>query len=95
MESTDQFLKWLDKLRDPRGKARILSRLKKASPGHFGDTKSICGTVFEFRIDVGPGYRVYFTKHNNIMILLCGGNKSSQTRDVIMAKLLAQNFKDT
>jgi len=94
LESTDQFLKWLGKLRDPLGKARILARLNKAYSGHIGDTKSICGTVFELRIDVGPGYRVYFIKHNDVMILLCGGDKSSQTRDVVTAKILARNFKD-
>ena len=78
-------------LRDVRAKARILARLDSARLGNLGDARSVGVGVSEMRIDVGAGYRVYFTRRQRIVvILLCGGDKSTQTRDIARAKLIAQ-----
>ncbi len=74
--------------------ARILDRLKRASNGNFGDTKPVKGGVFEMRIDYGPGYRVYFFQRGKeIVILLCGGDKSTQNADIAQAKRLKEEIE--
>ena len=89
IRQTAVFAKWLANLRDVKGQARILARLETCRVGNLGDSKSVGGGVRELRIHIGPGYRVYFTKRRNmILLLLCGGNKSSQTRDIERAKQL-------
>ena len=81
------FDTWLLNLRDARAKARILIRLKRVELGNFGDTKSVGEGVNELRISEGQGYRVYYGYVENIFILLlCGGNKSTQERDIKVAK---------
>lgn len=93
IRETEFFAKWLGNLRDVRAKARILARLDSVRLGNLGDVKSIGGGVSEMRIDVGPGYRVYFTRRQRIVvILLCGGDKSSQTKDIASAKRMAQQI---
>ena len=90
IQQTDAFARWLIDLRDARAKARILARLDSTRLGNLGDTRSVGGGVSEMRIDVGAGYRVYFTRRQHIVIiLLCGGDKSTQGKDIVRAKLLA------
>ncbi len=82
-----EFVAWLDGLRDLKGKARILSRLDLASLGHFSDCKSVGEGVSEMRVDVGPGYGVYYRRRDERMyLLLAGGDKSNQDRDIKRAK---------
>ena len=93
VRKTHTFAKWLDGLRDVRAKARILVRLRRLSLGNFGDWKSVGEGVSELRIDYGPGYRVYLTRQGgSIVILLAGGTKKSQSRDIKRAISLAQEL---
>lgn len=86
---TDTFDKWFKALRDDRALARIARRIDRLAEGHAGDVKSVGDGVSEMRIDVGPEYRVYFTRRGEVIfILLCGGDKSSQDRDIRTAKAL-------
>ena len=92
IQKTKVFSEWLERLRDRKAQARIVLRLAKMEMGLLGDSKSIGDGLSEIRIDYGPGYRLYFTKKNNvIIILLVGGDKSTQTRDIAKAKLLLNN----
>ena len=89
ISQTAVFAKWLANLRDIKGQARILARLEACRLGHLSDSKNVGGGVHELRIHVGPGYRVYFAKRRNrILLLLCGGIKSSRSRDIDRAKRL-------
>jgi len=89
LRQTDTFKQWRQRLRDDRAKALIASRLDRLAYGHTGDVKAVGGGVLELRIHHGPGYRVYFAKQGNVVvILLCGGDKGSQTRDIGIAKRL-------
>jgi putative addiction module killer protein len=86
---TAEFDEWLKKLSDPNGKARILARIRSAEAGNFGDVASVGGGVFEMRIHVGPGYRVYYSRRGDVIyLLLCGGDKSSQRKDIRIAQNL-------
>jgi len=90
---TDEFDNWLRKLKDIQALARINKRITRLELGNFGDYKSVNDKVFELRIDYGPGYRVYFArKGNKIILLLIGGDKSSQTRDIAYAKKLSTEY---
>ncbi len=78
---------WLDSVKDFKAKAAIISRIDRMELGLFGDSESIGEGVYELRIHFGPGYRVYYAKEElNIYLLLCGGNKSTQKKDIILAK---------
>lgn len=78
---------WLQSLRDIRARAQIEIRLRRVSTGNFGDCKPVGEGVSELRVDVGAGYRVYFAKHGQtLVILLCGGDKDSQQNDITRAK---------
>jgi putative addiction module killer protein len=89
-KKTRQFADWLDGLRDDRAKARIAIRIARIEAGNLGDVKSLGGGVSEARIDFGPGYRLYFTRRGlELIILLVGGDKDSQVRDIELAKELA------
>ena len=93
IQQTEVFAKWLSSLRDVRAKARLLARVDAARLGNLGDIKSVGGGVSEMRIDIGPGWRVYFTRRQRvIVILLCGGDKSTQSKDIDRAKVMAQNI---
>jgi putative addiction module killer protein len=95
LRQTDVFASWLVGLRDVRAQARILARLESARLGNLGDCKAIGSGIREMRIHTGAGYRVYFVqKKEVILLLLCGGPKSSQSRDIARAKKLAQELKD-
>ena len=89
LQKTDIFNEWLKRLRDKKALARIIFRMTKMEMGLLGDYKSIGDGISEIRIDYGPGYRLYFTKKNNVIIvLLIGGDKSTQSRDIAKAKIL-------
>lgn len=92
--ATPEFERWLEKLRDVKGKARILSRLDSAAIGNFGDCQSVGEGVTEMRIHFGPGYRVYFTRRGTfVYVLLIGGDKSTQKRDIKRALKMARELK--
>jgi putative addiction module killer protein len=92
---TDVFDAWLTKLKDMHGKARILKRIRSAGRGNFGDIESLGAGVREMRIHTGPGYRVYFTRQaDDVYVLLCGGSKSGQKRDIARAKKLARSLRE-
>lgn len=93
ISKTPEFDKWLHGLRDLRAFALIQKRLTRVACGNFGDYKAIGGKVFELRIDTGPGYRIYFFKRGlEYVILLVGGDKTSQSRDIETAKNLAKQY---
>lgn len=88
---TDIFDRWLSKLKDIRAKARIIKRIRSAERGNFGDCESVGAGVSEMRIHFGPGYRVYFVRVGELVyLLLCGGTKRGQKRDIAKAKNLAR-----
>jgi putative addiction module killer protein len=90
VRQTPAFQKWFTGLKDEVARSRIAIRIRRLSLGNFGDAKSVGGRVFELRIDHGPGYRVYFTRRGTeIVILLAGGDKKSQERDIERARKLA------
>ena len=90
------FDAWLAGLADQKAKARILARLVSARLGNFGDCASVGEGVSEMRIHVGAGYRVYFVRTELVVyVLLVGGDKSSQSRDIARAKQMARDLKDT
>lgn len=89
------FDKWLSGLRDRQAMARIGARLDRLALGHFGDAASVGDGVTELRIDYGPGYRVYCLRRGEQrVVLLCGGDKSSQVRDITRAQALAGEWKE-
>ena len=95
IRKTERFARWIDSLRDIRGRARILARIERLAGGNRGDVKRIRGGISELRIDYGPGYRVYFKKRGReLIILLAGGDKSTQARDIEAALRLARNLTE-
>lgn len=91
LRRTQQFDVWLAELPDRRGKARIIQRLDAAAAGHWGDCAPVAEGVFEMRVHFGPGYRVYYARRGAVVyLLLCGGDKSSQRRDIQRALALAR-----
>lgn len=93
IRKTATFAKWIDGLRDRRARSRVLARIERLATGHAGDAKPIGEGVSEMRIDHGPGYRVYFKKRGrSLVILLAGGDKRSQRRDINTALRLARNL---
>lgn len=95
IQQTATFAKWLSGLRDMRAKARIIARVRQAEHGNLGDTKSVGGGVSEMRIDVGPGYRLYYTRRGEILIiLLIGGDKSTQEKDIKRAQAMLQELEE-
>ncbi len=88
------FDRWLSSLRDRRAIARIAARLDRLTMGNPGDVQPVGDGISELRIDYGPGYRVYFIRRGPVLIiLLCGGDKASQDKDIRQAKALAEEWK--
>ena len=95
IRKTEIFADWLNGLRDRRAKARIQARIDRLERGHFGDVTSVGEGVSELRIFYGPGYRVYFVQRGPVVvILLSGGDKSTQDSDIVKAKELAKKLED-
>jgi putative addiction module killer protein len=91
---TDAIIDWLIELRDVNARARIAKRIDRIALGNFGDTKPVGNNVNELRFTFGPGYRVYYMlKGEVVVVLLCGGDKGSQSRDIEKAKKLAQEIE--
>ena len=91
LEQTGEFAAWLVALGDHKAKARIVARIEAAKLGNFGDCDSVGDGVSEMRIDFGPGYRVYFMREGRVIyLLLCGGDKSSQKKDIRRARRMAK-----
>ena len=92
----EPFTEWLKALQDRRTRKRIQARIDRIESGNLGDHKSLGDGVFELRFQFGPGYRIYFGQVNNtIILLLCGGDKSSQDRDIERAKVYWQEYKES
>jgi putative addiction module killer protein len=95
VQQTKTFEAWIDGLKDMRAVARIEMRLRRLSLGLLGDAKSLGDGVSEMRINYGPGYRLYFTRRGErVVILLCGGDKKRQSDDIACAKQLAKEADD-
>ena len=93
---SSRFDAWLTRLSDKQGKARILARMRAASLGNFGDCSPVGDGVSEMRIHTGPGYRVYFIRRGTVVYVpINGGDKSSQNADIVRAKKLALDLKET
>ncbi|MEM7299836.1 MAG: type II toxin-antitoxin system RelE/ParE family toxin [Pseudomonadota bacterium] len=93
VRQTRRYKKWYDELRDHRAKARIDTRIRRLELGNPGDVKPVGRGVHELRISYGPGYRVYFAyQDQTVVLLLCGGNKSTQQSDIKQAKELAKEI---
>jgi putative addiction module killer protein len=95
VRETDYFKDWIKGLKDKVSKAIINARIRRLSSGNFGDTKSVGDNVSELRIDYGSGFRVYYTRRRQeVVILLCGGDKSTQAKDIKAAKEIAKNLEE-
>ncbi|HOP47275.1 MAG TPA: type II toxin-antitoxin system RelE/ParE family toxin [Desulfobacteraceae bacterium] len=93
IRKTDIFSKWIDGLQDIRARSRILVRIERLAVGNPGDIKPVGEGVSEMRIDYGPGYRVYFKKMGQkVIVLLAGGDKKSQSKDIKTALLLSRDL---
>ena len=93
IRKTETFVQWLDELRDVRARARVQVRIERLAAGNPGDVEPVGEGVSELRIDYGPGYRVYFKKHGReVVILLAGGDKRTQSADIKTALRLARNL---
>jgi len=93
VQQTAEFMAWLRKLKDIAAKARILRRLDRLKAGNPGDHKHLGGAISELRLTIGPGYRIYYTQRNDTwVIILCGGDKSTQSRDIERARWLAEQL---
>jgi putative addiction module killer protein len=93
IRKTETFAKWMDHLRDIRGRARVQARIERLALGNAGDVKPVGEGVSEMRIHYGPGYRVYFKQQGqSLVILLAGGDKGSQARDIKTALRLAREL---
>ncbi len=93
IRKTETFATWLDELRDLRARARVQARVERLAGGNIGDVKPVGEGVSEMRIDYGPGYRVYFTRQKReLIVLLAGGDKSTQAADIKTALRLAREL---
>ena len=93
VRQTDQYARWFERLRDKRAKARINARIRRLSVGNPGDVRAVGGGVSELRVDYGPGYRIYFVQQGeSLVLLLAGGDNSTQARDIQRARNLAREL---
>jgi len=94
VRKTEIFTKWFDGLKDRRARARIQARIDRVEMGNFGDVAPVGDGISELRIFYGPGHRVYFVQKGNVVVvLLSGGDKSSQKSDIVKAKKIATQLK--
>ncbi len=92
---TTVFSDWIKKLKDRTARFRIIVQIDKLKLGNFNNTKALGGGLFELKVDHGPGYRVYFIKEGQkVVILLCGGDKSTQQKDITKAQKMVKELKD-
>ena len=90
---SDRFIRWLARLRDRRVQAQILVRIDRVEEGNFGDHRSVGGGVSELRVNIGQGYRIYYTiRQQRVVFLLSGGDKSSQQQDIRLAQQMASEI---
>jgi len=95
IRETVVYKKWFDSIKDRKTRSVIDVRIRRVSIGNFGDVEPVGNGISELKIDYGPGFRIYFLKQGNVIIfLLCGGNKSSQAKDILKARELAERIKD-
>ena len=95
IRTTASYDKWFDRLRDERAKAKINARLIRLTLSNPGDLKGLGGGLSELRVDYGPGYRIYLVRKGDVyVVLLCGGDKSSQHADIVLASRLAAEWMD-
>ena len=93
--TSDHFRKWLEKLKDTKARARVLARIEYMSMGNVGDVKPVGSGVSEARIHIGKGYRLYFIQQGTrLIVMLAGGDKSSQQRDIKLAKQMAKEWNE-
>ncbi|MRS12229.1 MAG: type II toxin-antitoxin system RelE/ParE family toxin [Actinobacteria bacterium] len=91
---TMEYVRWFEHLRDRRAQVRIAARIRRVSLGDFGSWRSVGGGIAELKIDFGPGYRVYFTRRGRtVVILLAGGDKATQRRDIERAQTIAHRME--
>jgi putative addiction module killer protein len=94
IRQTEEFQDWLDALKDIKAQIRIAARLRQAEAGNLGDWKPVGDEVSEMRVAFGPGYRLYFTRRQNILIvMLAGGDKTTQSKDIKRAKKLLDQLE--
>ena len=94
IRQTEEFEMWLSRLRDRTARAKILVRIDRSALGNSGDVRPVGSGISEMRIDHGPGYRVHLTQRGqHLVVLLCGGDKSTQERDIRRAKALAAGLE--
>lgn len=94
LKETEYFVKWRSRIKDTKALARILIRLENIRQGHFGDSKSLKGGLHELRIHVGKGYRIYYARMGNlVVILLSGGTKSGQAKDIERAREILSELR--
>jgi putative addiction module killer protein len=94
LRRTEEFVRWLNAMPDQPGRAKILVRIERLTAGNPGDVRPIGAGLSELRIDFGPGYRVYYKRRGDHIVLLFGGDKSSQARDAKKAKTLARHLEE-
>ena len=93
-QGKEPFVKWLESIKDKTHQARIRKRLVRIELGNFGDWSSIGDGIFELRLHFGPGFRIYFSRiGNTVIIILAGGDKNTQQRDIEFAKLYLHNYE--
>jgi putative addiction module killer protein len=92
---TKAYIDWFNRLKDVTARTRITSRVDRLEEGNPGDARSVGSGIVELKINAGPGYRVYYTQRGDTLILLlCGGDKSTQSRDIARAKLLLAQYEE-
>ena len=95
VEKSDEYRDWIDRLKDRVGRARILVRVDRLIDGNPGQYRDLTDGISELKIDVGPGYRVYYSQRGSrLLLLLIGGDKSTQHKDVVKAIQLARSYKE-
>ena len=95
VEKTDEYAEWIDTLKDQAGRARVLMRVERLIAGNPGQHRNLTDGVSELKVDFGPGYRVYYSQRGTrLLLLVAGGDKSTQQKDISLAIKLAKNFKE-